>query len=232
MEKEVALNMNKVLILDAGPLINLSMNGLLEIFEKIKSQNIAIAITSHVYQEVVNRPLNIPRFELGALKIKELIDKKIIQFPEEIGINSQELEQETQRLLRIANSTIRTENMDIEVVSVAETSCLALSTLLTNKKIENIIAIDERTTRVLFEKPENLKELMSNKLHRKISLNLNEIKNMNKFRFIRSSELFYIAYKKGFIQLNDKRALEALLYAAKYKGCSISWEEIEQLKRL
>ena len=95
-----------------------------------------------------------------------------------------------------------------------------------------MIGIDERTTRVLFEKPENLRELMANKLHRKINLNLNEIKNINNFRFIRSSELVYISYKKGFIKLNDKRALEALLYAAKYKGCAISWEEIEQLKRL
>ena len=222
----------KTLILDAGPLINLSMNGLLEIFEKIKSQNISIVITSHVYQEVVNRPLNIPRFELGALKIKELIDKKIIQFPEDLGINHQELEQETQKLLRIANSAITTNGQNIEVVSIAETSCLALSLLLTKKGILNLIGIDERTTRVLFEKPENLRELMANKLHRKINLNLNEIKNINNFRFIRSSELVYISYKKGFIKLNDKRALEALLYAAKYKGCAISWEEIEQLKRL
>lgn len=222
----------KVLILDAGPLINLSMNGLLNIFEKIKSPSLNIIITSHVHQEVVNHPLNIPRFELGALKIKELIDKKIIQFPEEIGINISELEQETQNLLRIANSAIITNGKNIEVVSIAETSCLALSSILTKKGIQNIIAIDERTTRVLFEKPENLKELMSHKLHRKINLNLNEIKNFNKFKFIRSSELVYVAYKKGFVNLNDKRALEALLYATKYKGCAISWEEIDQLKHL
>lgn len=224
--------MTKVLILDAGPLINLSMNGILEIFEKIKSQNITIAITSHVYQEVVNRPLNIPRFELGALKIKELIDKKIIQFPEAVGINIQELEQETQKLLQIANSTIRTENKNIEIVSIAETSCLALSALLTKKGTQNLIAIDERTTRILFEKPENLRDLMANKLHRKINLNLSEIKNMDNFRFIRSSELVYVAYKKHFVEFNDKRALEALLYATKYKGCAISWDEIEQLKKM
>ncbi len=222
----------KFLILDAGPLINLSMNGLLNIFEKIKSSNITILITSHVYQEVVNLPLNIPRFELGALKIKELIDKKIIQFPEEIGINLQELDKETQKLLIIANSAIITNGKNIDVVSIAETSCLALSSLLTKKGIQNIIAIDERTTRILFEKPENLKELMSNKLHRKINLNLNELKNFNKFRFIRSSEIVYVAYKKGFVNFNDKRALEALLYATKYKGCAISWEEIDQLKHI
>ena len=63
-------------------------------------------------------------------------------------------------------------------------------------------------------------------------LNTNDLRTLGQFRFIRSSELVYVAYKKGFIKLNDKRALEALLYATKYKGCAISWEEIEQLKRL
>ena len=222
----------KVLVLDAGPLINLSMNGLLDIFEKIKSQGITIIITNYVYQEVVDRPSRIPRFELGALKIKELIDKKVIQFATEMNMNEQEIEQETKRFMQILNCAIKTENHCIEIVSPAETSCLVVSAILTKRGINNLIGIDERTTRVLFEKPENLQDLMSNKLHRKMILNTNELKNLGQFRFIRSSELVYVAHKKGFIKINDKRALEALLYATKYKGCAISWEEIEQLKHL
>ena len=222
----------KVLILDAGPLINLSMNGLLDIFEKIKSQGTTIIITNYVYQEVVDRPIHIPRFELGALKIKELMDKKVIQFATELNIKEQEIEQETKRFMQILNCTIKTDNRCVEIVSSAETSCLVVSSILTKRRINNLIGIDERTTRVLFEKPENLQDLMSNKLHRKMLLNTNELKTLGQFRFIRSSELVYVAYKKGFIKINDKRALEALLYATKYKGCAISWEEIEQLKRL
>ena len=41
-----------------------------------------------------------------------------------------------------------------------------------------------------------------------------------------------MAYKNKFLKLRDKHALEALLYATKFKGCAISWEEIKQLKRL
>ncbi len=222
----------KVLILDAGPLINLSMNGLLDIFEKIKSQGITIVITNYVYQEVVDRPSHIPRFELGALKIKELMNKKVIQLATEIGISEQEIEQETKRFMQIMNCAIKTDNRCVEIVSSAETSCLAVSSILSKRRINNIIGIDERTTRVLFEKPDNLRDLMSEKLHRKMLLNTNDLRTLGQFRFIRSSELVYVAYKKGFIKLNDKRALEALLYATKYKGCAISWEEIEQLKRL
>ncbi|MEK6793071.1 MAG: hypothetical protein AABX96_01775 [Nanoarchaeota archaeon] len=222
----------KVLILDAGPIINLSLNGLLEIFKKISQKGITIAITNYVYQEVVDRPSHIPRFELGALKIKDLIEKGVIKFATDLGLAQQEIESETQRFLRIVNSSIKSDNHFIEIVSPAEMSCLAVSHLFNKKRIENIIAIDERTTRVLFEKPKNLRDLMSNKLHRNVTLNTKELENMGQFRFIRSSELVYVAIKKGFIKINDKHALEALLYATKFKGCAISWEEIEQLKKL
>ena len=224
--------MKKILILDAGPIINLSMNGLLEIFEKIHQCGITIAITNYVYQEVVDRPSHIPRFELGALRIKELVENGTIKFATDLGLAQAEIESETQRWLKIANSTISSENHFIEVVSIAEISCIAVSSLLNRKNIENVIGIDERTTRVLFEKPENLRELMSSKLHRNITLHTKELENTRQFKFIRSSELVFMAYKKGIIQIKDKHALEALLYATKFKGCAISWEEIEQLKKL
>lgn len=223
---------NKVLILDAGPIINLSMNGLLDIFEGIYKLGITIVITNYVYQEVVDRPTHIPRFELGALRIKELIERGIIKFATDIGLAQAEIESETQRWLRIANSSIKSDNHYIEVVSAAEISCIATSNLLNKKGIENIIGIDERTTRILFEKPENLRELMASKLHRNITLNTRELQGTSQFRFIRSSELVFMAYKKRLIEIKDKRALEALLYATKFKGCAVSWEEIEQLKKM
>ncbi len=222
----------KVLILDAGPLINLSMNGLLEIYEKIHERGIKIVLTNYVYQEVVDRPSHIPRFELGAIKIKDLIEREIIQFAGDLGIAEQEIESETRRMLSIINNAVKTENKAIEIVSPAEISCLAVSKILSKRGIQNIIAIDERTTRVLFEKPQNLAELMSSKLHRKIFINSRETEILGNFRFIRSSELVYMAHKKGLIKLKDKKVLEALLYATKYKGCAISWEEINQLKHL
>src|SRR3989344_1411546 len=224
--------MKKVLILDAGPIINLSMNGLLEIFEKIQQKGITIVITNYVYQEVVDRPSHIPRFELGALRIKELVERGVIKFATDLGLAQAEIESETQHWLRIANSSIRADSHYIEIVSPAEISCIAVSSLLSRRGINNIIGIDERTTRILFEKPENLRELMAGKLHRNITLNIRDLDNTKQFRFIRSSELVFMAYKKGFIQIKDKHALEALLYATKFKGCAVSWEEIEQLKKL
>jgi len=42
----------------------------------------------------------------------------------------------------------------------------------------------------------------------------------------------YVAYKKGLIKLKGELVLDALLYALKFKGCSISGEEIRQIKRI
>jgi len=40
-----------------------------------------------------------------------------------------------------------------------------------------------------------------------------------------------MAYKKQLIRLKDPQALDALLWAMKFKGCSISGREIDEIKR-
>ena len=58
-----------------------------------------------------------------------------------------------------------------------------------------------------------------------------DFKIFSKYRFIRSTEMVYVAFKKGLISLNGKKALEALLYATKFKGSSVSYEEIDAIKK-
>lgn len=223
----------KILILDSGPLINLSMNGLLHLLKKLKeSSEVEIIITSEVYKEVVKRPIGIPRFELGAIRIKNLIKNGTIKTPKFLEIDEEQIISETNQILGIINSAIKMKRKPIDVVSPGETSCLALSKILSEKNIENIIGIDERTTRLLFEKPKNLEKIMSRKLHRDVKINLDILKKVGNFKFIRSSEIVYVSYKKGLTELKDSKALEALLYATKFKGTSISWEELDVMKKL
>ena len=94
-----------------------------------------------------------------------------------------------------------------------------------------MLAIDERTARMLIEKPENLQKLLYQHLHREVR-QVSKLSNMQNLQCIRSSELIYVAHKKGLTNLEGKKALEALIYATKFKGSSISWDEIEILKRL
>jgi len=93
------------------------------------------------------------------------------------------------------------------------------------------LVIDERTARMLCEDPENLRKLLQKKLHTNINVNKKNYDFFKGFRVIRSTELIYIAHKKNIIELKDKRAYEAMLYAIKYKGCSVSEEEIEEMKK-
>ena len=223
----------KALILDSGTLINLSMNGLLYILGELKKiSNVKFLATKEVKYETVGRPLNIPRFELGALEIQSLFEQKIIEFPNSLGISEIEIGKRTRDLLETANHSLQSKGQWINIVSEAEISCLALSSILMKKGIENLIAIDERTTRILGEEPERLENLMASKLHRRVLLVGENYKIFAKFTFIRSTELVYVAYKKGLLKLKDPKALEAALYATKFKGAAVSFEEINVLKKL
>lgn len=223
----------KALIFDAGPIINFSMNGLLDLLKDLKNSfDGKFLITEAVKYEVVDKPLTIPRFELGALRVQNLIEEKILELPPSLNIQNEIIKKESQRLINIANQCIYSRNTWINIMSEGETSCLALSNELNKRNIQNIIAIDERTTRILAEKPENLQRIFSEKLHSNVKVNRSNLEEFSKFRFIRSTELIYVAYKKGLLKVKGKNVLEAALYATKFKGSSVSFEEIEELKKL
>lgn len=224
--------MTKALIFDSGALINLSMNGLLYILEPLKKNfQGKFLITKQVKYEVVDRPIGIQRFELGALIVKNLIDKGVLEMPSSLGITDELIDSGTKEFMQKSNHCLSLKGNWMEIVSDAEMSCLALSSELTKREFDCMIAIDERTTRMLFEDPKKLTEIMSNKLHQRVKIS-DKPCSEGDFSFIRSSELVYVAYKKGFIKIEGKQALEALLYATKFKGSSISFEELEQLKKL
>lgn len=223
----------KVLVLDSGTLINLSMNGLLYILEGLKKQfNGKLLITKQVKYETVDRPIGIEKFELGAVRIQNLIDSGVLEFSDSIDIPEQLINEETAELMDIANHYFQSKGQWIKIVSEGEMSCLALSAELTKRGIDNFIAIDERTTRILAEKPHNLERILSEKLHQRIELVAKDFNIFSQYKFIRSTELVFVAYKKGIINLKGKKVLEALLYATKFHGAAVSFEEINELKRL
>jgi hypothetical protein len=225
--------MKKALIFDAGPLINLGMNGLLYVIKSLRSTFPGnFIITPQVKYEVIDRPIKVQRFELEALRIQALLKDKIIDLPSSLGIDQNKINLKTASLVKEINSYIKFNGKSINIVSEGEISCLALSSILTEKGIENIIAIDERTTRILAENPKNLTKIISKKTHKPVTLTNSDFNQFKQFRFIRSSELIYIAHKKGLLEIKDPRALEAALYATKFKGSSISFNEIDIIKKM
>lgn len=223
----------KALIFDSGTIINLSMNGLLYILNDLKKSFDGKFITTRqVKYEIIDRPIKVPRFELEALRVKELMKEGVLEDPSTLGIDENIINKKTAELLKKANHLISSNGKWIEIVSDAEMSCLALSTILSQKGIKNIIAVDERTTRIMSEKPEALEDIISKKIHQRVKMSPSNIFGSSSFKFIRSSELVYVAYKKGILKLKGREALEAALYATKFKGAAISWDEIKEIKKL
>ena len=220
----------KAIVFDAGTLISLAMNGLIDELEELgKMFKGKFIITKEVKYEAIDRPIKIKRFELEAMNIQQLMKKGIIEMPSTFGLDDKQITKEAQEIMDVANATFSRGDRQIHLVELGETSSLAASKLLTEKGIENVIAIDERTMRMLCEKPENLRDLYKKKFHSPITYKKENLKKFQGYKIIRSCELIYMAYKKGLTDLKGKKALEAYMYALRYKGCSISNEEIKEI---
>ena len=223
----------KVIVFDSGALISLSLNGITEIVEDLKKDfKGKFLITSEIKREIIDFPIKVKRFELEALKLKNLFDRNILESPSSIGIKDSDIFQKANEILDLANNCFVGDGKAIKLINGGEASCLALSTILTQKGIKNVLAVDERTTRMLVENQEELKNFLERKLHVKIKICEKSSPFFRNFKIIRSPEIVYVAYKKNLIKLKDKNILDALLYAVKFKGASISNEEIEEMKRI
>ncbi len=228
------MKFEKALIFDSGTLISFSMNGLLDLVKKLKEVfKGRFLITNEVKKEIIDKPLTIKRFELEGLKLKQLLDEGIIELPSVIGIKDAEMTKKVDEVMKLSNNTFVGSKGPINLIARGEASCFALSSILNEKKIKNVMAVDERTARSLVEKPNELGKYLGKKLHTKIKPNIQNYKFFNQFKIIRSAELVYIAYKKGLVDLkNGTTVLDALLYAVKFKGCAISGDEIKEIKRI
>lgn len=227
-------NLKKAFVFDAGALITLSMNGLTN--ELVKLRKIfdgSFLITQQVKSEVIDKPLTIKSYELEAFRTKKLLDDGVLELAEDYGFENSMIEAKAKEIMNIANSFFQSPREQVKIMHSGEASCLALSKMISDKKIKNIIVIDERTTRMLIEKPENLDELLNRKLHTSIKIVKSNFEYFKNFQVIRTAELMYIAWKKGLVEIKDGiPLLDALLWALKSKGCSISQEEIEEMKRM
>ncbi|MEI7718249.1 MAG: hypothetical protein WCI72_00140 [archaeon] len=221
----------KFAILDSGPIISLTLNGLLHTLELLKKKfpEVAFILTPQVKKEIIDKPMTIKKYELEAIKIQTLLANKTIIMSTEFVPNNQ-LEKETQRILTLSNSTIRADKENIEIVQIGEASCLAFTNLC---NCESVIVIDERVTRLLTESPQNLKAIMERKLHMPIILNQKNLKEFKDYKYIRSTELAYIAYENDLYDYKkDKALLDALMFSLKFSGTSISSKEIDEMKNM
>ena len=225
----------KKLIFDTGPIITLSLNNLLWIIQPLKKKSgCRFIIPGTVKQELVDKPLKIKRFKFEAMQTMQYLKSNTIEI-----IKNRKAEKLTSEFLELANHCFKAKGEWITLVHYAEMEALSLAI------IENASAliIDERTTRMLIEDAEKLKDIMEHKLHTQISINKDYLKRFNKkvkgLRILRSIELVTIAYEIGLldrylVDIPDarKHLLDSVLWGVKLNGCSVSKRDIEKIIKI
>ena len=215
------------IVFDSSALITVSQTCLSKCISSLKEKTgIEFFISPAVFSEVVSNPLGIRRFELNAVRLRELVEKKSISV-QELDRNSKEF---FSKISALANNSFSIKGKALKIMHSGELEALALA----NQLHAEIIAVDERTTRMLVENPFALRASMEKKYSAQVSenrQNILELKNLFfQCGFVRSVELIALAFEKnalaGEIE-NTKKGLEAALYAAKFSGCSVSFSEIQ-----
>ena len=146
--------MTKSLFFDAGPIITLVMSRLAWILPKLKEKfGGNFYITPSVKFELVDRPLNIKRFEFEALEVLKLIREGTLEVYNKVP------KQKVAELKGLANGSFRMRNKTMDVVQAGELESVA-SALQTTA---SAVVMDERTLRLFIENNKEMKNRFSNK---------------------------------------------------------------------
>ena len=221
----------KTFVLDASSIISLSDSCLLYLLKDLHDKlDIELVIPRSVEDESVTRPLNIKRFELNAIRIKKGIEEGWLKV-RDIGDSAIKLRDELESVI---NSIFFVEDKDLTIFQRGESEAIVLAAELNSE----VFVIDERTTRALLEDPLSLHSLIQRRQGRQIQVRkegLNKLKDLfPDVLVVRSCDLIAWAFEqKAFSRelLHEKAALEAALYAVKFKGCAVSIEEIKEYLR-
>ncbi|HOW29395.1 MAG TPA: hypothetical protein PK685_01830 [archaeon] len=215
------------IVFDTGVLIGFSQTCLLPLFSEIKGDIGEFLITTGVKYECIDRVRNNMKFKLSSLRINDQLNDFVFT----IQPSDKQLDDKTKEILNLTNSIFYISGRPLHIVDFGEAECLALLSLTK----ANCLAIEERTTRMLIEDPNALLEILKRKHHsRDIELNkekYNKFKSMlGDVSVIRSVDLLSFAYERGMLKnsIKNKEYLKSALYALKFNGCSVSFEEIDE----
>ena len=226
----------KSLVFDSSSIISLSLNNLLWTLKSLKKNfKGEFYIPDAVKRELIDVPIQGKKYKLEAMQVSRDILDGVLKIGEKIEIN---------KFLELVNSIYtskkKTEAKNpggkIQILQKGEVEAL----LLAVKLKADVLVVDERTTRLLLENPEKLRELLEKKLHTSVEINYNSLNKFNVqigiINVIRSSELMMIAFEKGILEdyLVDgkKELIDAILWGLRLRGCSISNEEIDELIKI
>ncbi len=219
------------IVLDASVLISLSqMCGLGVISYLSRLRGIPFIIPPGVRHEAVSHPLHVRRFALSALRINRLIDHHHVRVEA-----TSNLSRTTRSILSVANRLFSVGGKPLRLVDEGEAECLAL--LMGMKG--GALAIDEKTTRVLIERPLSLVQTIRGEYAQSVSVNEQGLRGWQRMlppiTVLRSTELIAVAADHGYFSDYgplERQALSASLYAVRNAGCSITEKELDEYSEI
>ena len=190
--------------------------------ELVKTLGLELYISKTVYKECIERPITIKRYELSAVRLKQAVKQGWIK------VFKEKLYDEMKRIQKTANKIYKINNRPLELVHEGEAESLALMKRLSAK----IFIIDERTTRMIIESPEQLAVRLRKKYNAEVAINKKALREFNSMvgdiDILRSAELIALCFEHNLLALpKNIQSLEAALYAVKYAGCAVAGYEID-----
>ena len=94
----------KAIIFDSSTLISFSMNGMFEELRKLKKMfDGKFLITLEVKGEIIDKPVTIKKYELEALMLNQLLEEKVLEMPDSVGVDNKQISIKTREISNIAN---------------------------------------------------------------------------------------------------------------------------------
>ncbi len=233
------LNKENGLVFDAGPIISLTLSGILWVLEALKKEYKGkFYITSAVKKEIIGQPLKTKKYKFESVRVMPYLANGTLTL-----LENEEIRTKTIEIQNLANSCFYANKKPIKILHDGETESIAACLILEAKTL----VIDERTTRYLIEAPNKIKRRLEKKLHTKIEEDTLKLKKLHSLigdiQPIRSTELITIAFEKNLLKFFEysniehlhnfrKTILEGALWALKSNGCAILDEEIDEIIKL
>jgi hypothetical protein len=224
------------LIFDSSTVITLAMNNLLWLLKPLRERfKGEFYIPLSVKREIVDVPMNSKKFKFEAMQVLKVIDEGDLKI-----FDDSKYKKKVDDVMKGVNRIYGGRKKRMQILHEAEIAALVLAKELKSEAV----VVDERTTRMLVEKPLELGKLLQRKMHRDVEIAQGELKifldEYKEIKIIRSVELGVVAYEAGL--LDDylirsgkkkkelrKNLLDALLWGVKLRGCAISVEEINSI---
>lgn len=226
-----------VIVVDSSSIISCSMNCVSWIFDELKEKGFQFVVPKAVEKEVIYSGLETQKFKFESIRVMRHFITKSFTVVEDHYSGM------TSTLLNYANSSFRVKNQNLKILQEADAEVAALA-----KQINaDAILTDERTLRLLIESPDSLQGLMQHRLHTDVQVNKNSVhefqRQVGNIPVFRSADLAAYAASAGIFdemiettKIYDKNSrkdvIEGVLFALRFSGCGISFEEINDYVNL